>query len=177
MDKTNRRFASGFAMGFIAASLLVGAGVVLAVGEIYTPTSNWIADITKYAPGSNDQVNVLADLQQGASEVMFDVGLRLNVLNSAGKKQNWDLVAHEADEIEESFDRLMITRPDLSTDLENFITTRIDPLVAVATAPTPDKAAFKLALGNLVSSCTGCHQLYGEDAFVVKLGKSALPLE
>lgn len=177
MDKPKRRFASGFAMGFVAASLLVGAGAVLAVGEIYTPATNWIQNALKYAPGSNDQVNVLADLQQGAAEVMFDVGLRLNVLNSAGKKQNWDLVTHEAEEIEESFDRLMITRPDLSTDLENFITSRIDPLVAVASAPAPDKAAFKTALGTLVASCTGCHQLYGEDAFVVKLGKSALPLQ
>lgn len=120
-----------------------------AVGEIYTPATNWIQNALKYAPGSNDQVNVLADLQQGAAEVMFDVGLRLNVLNSAGKKQNWDLVTHEAEEIEESFDRLMITRPDLSTDLENFITSRIDPLVAVASAPAPDKTALGSARGAL----------------------------
>lgn len=172
-----RNGKGGFIKGFVVATLLCGAGVVFAVGEIYTPTSTWIQDPLKYAPGSNDQINVLADLQPGKADIMFDVGMRLNVLNAAGKKQNWQLAAFEAHEIEKTLDKLMITRPALAADLQNFITTSLDPVYAAATAVTPDKAVFKAALGTMVEACTSCHVLYGEDYLVVKLGKSALPLE
>lgn len=177
MKTKNPGFRSGFVKGFVLAALLCSAGVVLAVGEIYTPSTTWIQDGAKYAPGSNDQINVLADLQPGAAETMFNVGLRLNVLNTAGKKQNWALATHEIEEIEEALDRLIVTRPGLAGDIEGFITASLDPVLAAASAPTPDKAAFKTALNGLVTGCNGCHSLYGEDHIVVKLGKSALPLE
>lgn len=168
---------AGFVKGFVVATLLGSAGVVLAVGEIYTPTSTWIQDAGKYAPGSNDQINVLADLQPGKADLMFDVGLRANVLNTAGKKQNWALAAFEAHEIEKTLEKLMITRPALATDLEDFILNDLDPVHAAATAVTPDKAVFKAALDTMVAACNSCHVAYGESHLTVKLGKSALPLQ
>jgi hypothetical protein len=168
---------TGFLKGFVVATLLCSAGVVFAVGEIYTPSQTWIQDAAKYAPGSNDQINVLGDLAPGKAAYMFDAGLRLNVANTAGKKKNWALAAHELHEIEGDFEHLMITRPALATDLQAFLTTSLAPVYAAATAPTPDKAAFKAALDTMVEACTSCHVTYGEGHLVVKLGKSALPLE
>jgi hypothetical protein len=167
----------GFVKGFVIATLIGGAGVVFALGEIYTPSTTWIQDPSKYAPGSNDQINVLADLQPGESDVMLRVGLRLNSLNTAGKKRNWGLAETELEQIEAAFDNLILTRPALATDLESFLTTSLEPVRAAATAPAPDKAAFKTALNNMAAACTSCHVTYGEEFLVVKLGKSALPLE
>lgn len=177
MQTPKTAFRSGFVQGFVVAALLASAGVVLALGELYTPSTTWIQDAMKYAPGTSDQVNVLADLQPGKAEIMFDVGLRMNALNSAGKKQNWGLAEHQIGEIEEAFDRLMVTRPELTTDLEAFLTTSLAPVYAAVTAPTPDKAVFKTALADMVTACNTCHTTYGEDFLTIKLGKTALPLE
>lgn len=177
MATNHTSYRRGFARGFVLASLLGSAGLVFAVGEIYAPSTTWIQDAGKYAPGSDDAIHVLADLQPGKADLMFDVGLRLNVLNTAGKKQNWALAAHEVHEIEETLDKLMVTRPALEGDLEAFILASLDPVYDAATAPTPDKAAFKAAMAGLVTGCNNCHTLYGETHLVVKLGKSALPLE
>lgn len=129
----------------MAATVLLGAVGAYAVGELYTPNpeGDWIRDPSVYAPGSADQVNVLGDLQPGAAEQKFTVGHRVNTLAMAGKKSNRDIADFEADEIEEAFDRLRITRPAMATDLEALLTTSMVPVqTAIANS---DKAAFDAA--------------------------------
>jgi len=159
------------------ATVLVGAVAAYSVGEPYTPNpeADWIRDPTEYAPGTADQINVLGDLQPGAAEIMFTVGQRLNTLATAGKKQNWELAAFEAEEIEDAFDRLMITRPALATDLETFLTDKLEPVITAIT--NQNKAEFATARDTMVAACTTCHQGYGFGLLVVTPGKSDSPLE
>lgn len=166
-----------FISGFVLATVLVGAVAAYSVGELYTPNpeADWIRDVTKYAPGTADQINVLGDLQPGAAEVMFTVGQRLNTLATAGKKQNWDIAAFEAEEIEEAFDRLMITRPEMTTSLEAFITGSLDPVITAIN--NHDKPGFAAARDAMVGACTACHETYGVGFMVVKPGKSGSPLD
>jgi hypothetical protein len=167
----------GFISGFVVATVLVGAVAAYSVGELYTPNpeANWIRDPTKYAPGTADQINVLGDLQPGAAEVMFIVGQRLNTLAMAGKKQNWDVADFEATEIEEAFNRLMLTRPGMATDLEGFVTASLGPVMTAI--GNQDKAAFAAARDAMVSACTACHQTYNVGFMVVKPGKSGSPIK
>ena len=166
-----------FISGFVVATVLVGAVAAYSVGELYTPNpeGDWIRDPAKYAPGTADQINVLGDLQPRASEVMFAVGLRLNTLATAGKKQNWDIAGFQADEIEDAFGRLKLTRPDMATDLDAFVTGSLDPVITAIA--NHDKAAFATARDALVTACTTCHQTYGIGFMVVKPGKSGSPLK
>ena len=167
----------GFINGFVVATVFVGAVAAYSVGELYVPNpeGDWIRDATKYAPGTADQINVLGDLAPGAAEVMFNVGQRLNTLAKAGKKQNWEIAAFEAEEIEEAFDRLMITRPELAISLEAFLTNSLEPVITAITAA--DKKAFATAKDAMVTACTACHENYGVGFLVVKPGKSDSPLE
>ena len=167
----------GFISGFVVATVLVGAVAAFSVGELYTPNpeGDWIRDPSKYAPGTADQVNVLGDLQPGAAEIMFTVGQRLNTLARAGKKQNWALADFEAEEIEEAFDRLMITRPGMATDLETFLTGKLEPVITAI--GSQDKAAFASARDTMVAACTTCHQTYGVGFLVVKPAKPDSPLD
>ena len=167
----------GFITGFVVATVLVGAVAAYSVGELYTPNpdGDWIRDPSTYAPGTGDQINVLGDLAPGAAEVMFVVGQRLNTLAMAGKKQNWELAAFEAEEIEEAFDRLMITRPGMATDLEAFLTGSLEPVITAVT--NHDKTAFATARDTMVAACTTCHQTYGVGFMVVKPGKSGSPFK
>lgn len=175
MANSNR----GFISGFVVATVLVGAVAAWSVGELYTPNpeGDWIRDPLVYAPGTADQINVLGDLQPGAAEAMFNVGLRLNTLAAAGKKQNWEIAAFQSEEIEEAFDRLMVTRPAMAAELEAFITGALDPVIAAVTAPTPNKADYTAAFDTMVAACNTCHVNNGMGFLVVKPGKSAEPLQ
>lgn len=166
-----------FITGFVLGSLLCGSAAVFAVGELYTPKSggNWIRDALVYAPDTADQINVLADIQPGAAVLMQEVGLRLNALNSAGKKQNWEFAAYEAHEIGKALEKLKVTRPALATTLTSFITNSVAPVEAAATAA--DKATFQTTFGALVDACTSCHVDYDMGFLVVKPGKSAFPIQ
>ncbi len=162
-----------FAVGALVGALLSG-GAVYAVKYTPQPSGDWIRDTNLYDPGT-DQINVLGDIQPGASTLMLEIGLRLNALSLAGKKKNWDLAAHEIHEIEETMDKLGITRPALKPSLDAFIATSIPPVEAAITAQ--DKGQFKAALKTFADACTACHVNFGKSSFVVKIGKSALPLK
>ncbi|HEY2774188.1 MAG TPA: hypothetical protein VGK20_09075 [Candidatus Binatia bacterium] len=172
---TSRRRGRKGLVGSLAAIGLLGAAAVV-WSSIYVPDpeGSWIRDTSKYAD-SVDQINVLGDIAPGASQVMLQVGIRLNALAAAGKKQNWDLADYERQEIEEAFDRLSLTRPGMEPDLDTFITGSLAPIGTAITAK--DKTALATALSNATTACTTCHQLYGDDFLVVKIGKSALPLQ
>lgn len=167
----------GFINGFVVATVLVGAVTAWSVGELYTPKSsgNWIRDSLVYAPGTADQINVLADIQPGKADTMFDAGMRLNTLAAAGKKQNWDVAGYQAEELQATLERLMVTRPAMTADLTDFLTVNMVPLNAAIAAK--DKVMFAGALGTLVAACNTCHVTYGKDFLVVKPGKSTEPLQ
>lgn len=167
----------GFLKGFVTATILLGAIGAYAVGELYTPNpeGDWIRDAGVYAPGTADQINVLGDLQPGAAEQMFTVGHRLNTLAMAGKKSNWEIAAFEAEEIEEAFDRLMITRPAMAVELEAFLTDKLAPVMTAI--GNSDKTAFDAAFPAAVAGCNSCHVANGVGFMVVKPGKSTEPLK
>ncbi len=167
----------GFFGGFMTATILLGAAVAFAAIGIYTPDphGDWIRDISVYQPGTDDQINVLADIQPGAAVQMLEAGLRFNVLNQAGKKQNWDLAAHESAEIGAAFGTLEITRPALQASLQTFVGT--DLAAVDAAIATQNKSTFKAAMKDLATACNSCHVSFGKPFFVIKSGKSALPLK
>lgn len=165
---------SGFLTGFVSASVLCSA-VVWAAGEIYTPTRTWIQDTMKYNPASADQINVLADLAPGTGVQMLEVGQRLNALNGAAKKQNWDHATYQLDELVAALEVIQVTRPNRAVLIQDFIDTKTPDVYAAITAG--DKAAFKTALETMTAACTQCHTDTGHGFLVVKVGKSSAPIE
>jgi len=165
-----------FAAGLVLGVLLGGVVIALAAPGIYVPQSggDWIRDPAVYQPGTDDQINVLADIQPGGAFQMMEVGLRFNALNLAGKKKNWGFAAHESHELEEAMDKLGVTRPALKVSLEAFI---VNDLVAVNNAITAqDKAQFKAAMKAVTAACNACHVSFGKSYLEVKTGKSAFPI-
>ena len=112
-----------FITGFVLGALLCGTAVVFSAIGNYTPKpdGDWIRDVTKYVPGTDDQINVLADIQPGGGVLMMEVGLRVNALYFAGKKKNWDLAAYEMHELTEALEKLEITRPAMAGFLGSFL--------------------------------------------------------
>ncbi len=168
---------TNFVVGFALGALLCGSAAVYAVGALYTPSpdGDWLRDAAVYAPGTTDQMNVLADIQPGATTLMLEVGLRFNALAAAGKKKSWGSAEHQVDEIEATFEKLAITRPEYADALHSYLTASLTPVRDAITAQ--DKAMFQSALGSAVSACTSCHVNIGAPFLVVKLGKSAIPIE
>ncbi len=167
-----------FITGFVLGALLCGTAVTFAVIGNYTPKpdGDWIRDVNNYVPGTDDQINVLADIQPGGGVLMMEAGLRINALYFAGKKKNWDLAAYEMHELEEALEKLEITRPAMASYLGTFLA---GPEVAAVDAAilAQDKSAFKTAIRDLTTACEGCHVTFGKPFLVIKLGKSALPLK
>ncbi len=167
-----------FITGFVLGALLCGTAVVFSAIGNYTPKpdGDWIRDVTKYVPGTDDQINVLADIQPGGGVLMMEVGLRVNALYFAGKKKNWDLAAYEMHELTEALEKLEITRPAMAGFLGSFLA---GPEVASVNAAiaAQDKSAFKTAIRDMTNACMSCHTNFGKPFLVIKLGKSALPLK
>jgi len=166
----------GFVAGFALATVLCGSALVFSAMRSYTPQpdGDWIRDTTQY-PTSTDQINVLGDIAPGGGVVMQEIGVRLNALQAAGKKQNWGFATYESEEMEEAFDRLALTRPELASMIGTFITTKLDAVNA--RIAVHDKPGFLAAMTDMANGCTSCHQAWGNDFLVVKIGKSILPIQ
>jgi len=177
MRNGKRNFIAGFATG----ALLCGSVAVFAGVYVTSEDGDWIRNPANYSDAT-DQINVLGDIAPGGGVIMQEIGLRLNAMAAAGKKQNWGYAEYEAKEMEEAMAKLSITRPGMAAPLQAFIDTNLAPVNDAITAA--DKTAFKDALGNMANACTGCHiaqaAAHGEPAIaalVVKIGKSALPIQ
>jgi hypothetical protein len=164
----------GFVVGFISATL-ISAVVVYAAGEIYTPSRSWIADPALYNLDSHDGVRVLADIAPGTAVQMLEVGVRLNSMNGAVKKKNWDHATYQLEEMQSALEKVSVTRPNRALQIQEFLDTQIAPVAAAITAQ--DKAAFQSALAGMVTACTQCHVETNHGYLVVKVGKSAAPIE
>lgn len=164
----------GFVVGFISATLL-SAVVVYAAGEIYTPVRTWIADPALYNLDSHDGVRVLADIAPGTAVQMLEVGTRLNAMNGAVKRKNWDHATYQLEEMAAALETLQVTRPSRAVAIQAFLDTQIAPVATAITAQ--DKAAFGAALATMTAACTQCHADSGKSFLVVKVGKSSAPIE
>lgn len=117
----------GYVFGFLSATLL-STVVVYAAGEIYTPSRTWIADPMLYNLDSHDGVRVLADIAPGTAVQMLEVGTRLNAMNGAVKKKNWDHASYQLDEMVSALETLKVTRPNRVLQIDAFLAAQLVPM-------------------------------------------------
>ena len=160
----------GFLAGFVCATVM---GATIVYSYTTSPDGDWIRDAGNY-PTVTDQINVLGDIAPGAV-LMQEVGLRLNAINAAAKKQNWGFAEYEADEMGEALERMAITRPEFASALDAFVTSSVADLQSAIA--THDKGTALAAVGTTANACTACHISTGNDFLTVKIGKSALPIQ
>lgn len=97
----------------------------------------------------------LWDIQEGAADNMKLIGDRHYYLHFAGKAKNWELAEHEVHEIEETMEKLMVTRPKLAPMLEAYKNTYLKELDEAV--DSKDIAKFEAAYKKSIDGCNACH--------------------
>jgi len=106
------------------------------------------------------------------SDIMTTIQMRHIKLWFAGKLQNWELAAYEAEQIKTSLGNAAELYREIPV---NYVADTVEPLRAIRDAlEAKDEVRFAKAFGDLTATCNACHQVIGR-AFIVMQVPTASP--
>ncbi len=102
-----------------------------------------------------EKINKLAEIQPGYGNLMPRIGQRYSDMYFAAKSGNWEFAEYQAEEIDETFDILMVTKPKRNEDAKKFLAASY-PMIKDA-IKKKNFAEFEKAFETLRNNCMNCH--------------------
>jgi hypothetical protein len=105
----------------------------------------------------NQKFETIAKQLRGFDMAMVETGYRYQELYWAGKDENWEYAAYQAEKIKVAIENGLERRPKRAASAQNFLNVAL-PEIGKAIA-TRDTIQFKQAFTALTANCMACHAL------------------
>ncbi|HAM97721.1 MAG TPA: hypothetical protein DCQ26_03850 [Marinilabiliales bacterium] len=105
----------------------------------------------------NQKFETIAKQLRGFDMAMVETGYRYQELYWAGKDENWEYAAYQAEKIKVAIENGLERRPKRAASAQNFLNIAL-PEMGKAIA-SRDTIQFKQAFTTLTANCIACHVL------------------
>ena len=105
----------------------------------------------------NQKIETIAKQLRGFDMAMVETGYRYQELYWAGKDENWEYAAYQAEKIKVAIENGLERRPKRAASAQNFLNISL-PEIGKAIA-NRDSTQFTLAFTALTANCLACHAL------------------